>query len=220
MEVHTTKIDFEIVRKCFPYFDIDLCKEISDSGQWISLEADDSFIKEDGFIKSFPLVLEGSLRVNRPDVDGREALLYYLSAGQVCSMALTCCMGNIKSNINAIAETDSEIVRIPIDNLEKWMVKFPSWKNFVMYSYRHRFDELLEVIDNLAFRKMDERLIKFFQELYKKTGSAIYQGKHQDIANALTSSREVISRLLKQLEKSGLVVLTRNKVDYSGLVLK
>lgn len=217
MEIHSTKIKLEIVTKCFPRFDNALCNLISEAGQWISLEPGDVLVKEDDYIKSFPLVLEGSIKIFRTDNKQREILLYYLSAGQVCSMALICCMENIKSNINAIAETDCEIVRIPVYYLEKWMAEYSAWKQFIMYSYKQRFDELLETIDSIAFRKMDARLIKFFSDVYRTTGNTIFNGKHQDIADALTSSREVISRLLKHLEREGKIVLDRNKIDFSQL---
>ncbi|HPB06513.1 MAG TPA: Crp/Fnr family transcriptional regulator, partial [Prolixibacteraceae bacterium] len=138
--------------------------------------------------------------------------------GQVCAMALTCCMGRMQSNITAYAEEETEIIRIPVDFLDKWMVSYSTWKEFVMYAYRSRFDELLTTIDGIAFKKMDERLVKFFTDRYKATGEAIYTGTHQEIATNLTSSREVISRLLKQLEKSGQIIISRNKIDFSSLV--
>lgn len=218
MEIHSASINADIIKKVFPYFEIELCELISQKGQWISLEADEALLKEDGYIRSFPLLLEGNIRISKKGENGREVLLYYLSAGQVCSMALTCCMGNIKSNIDAIAETDAEVLRLPIDLLENWMVEFRSWKEFVMYSYKHRFDELLTTIDSLAFQKMDERLVKFFTDIYRTNGKTIYIGKHQDIADALSSSREVISRLLKTLEKNGKIALARNRVDFTNLV--
>ena len=218
MKTHTTKIKPEIISKCFPFFDNKLRTKIIEVGQWISLEPDDVFMKEDGYIKNIPIVLDGILKICRTNNNDKEILLYYLSTGQVCSMALTCCMGNIKSNITASAETNTELICIPSNYLEKWMSEFPQWKKFVMFSYQQRFNELIETIDSIAFRKMDERLIKFFIDLNKTTGTTIYLGKHKDIADALTSSREVISRLLKQLEKEEKVILSRNKIDFSPLM--
>jgi len=127
-------------------------------------------------------------------------------------------MGRMQSNIGAYAEEETEIVRVPVDYLDQWMVKYTTWKEFVMYAYRSRFDELLTTIDGIAFRKMDERLEKFFTDRYKATGETVYYGTHQEIANSLTSSREVISRLLKQLEKNGKIIIGRNKIDFSSLV--
>jgi CRP/FNR family transcriptional regulator, anaerobic regulatory protein len=218
MEIHDIPISPDIIRKRFPFFEKGLIEEISEHGEWITFETGDELMSEGKYIRSFPVVLEGLIKVCRRDDEGREVLLYYLNPGQVCAMALTCCMGRMQSNISAYAEEDTEILRVPVEWLEKWMVDYTTWKEFVMYSYRSRFDELLVTIDSIAFKKMDERLLKFFADRYKATGETVYNGTHQDIANSLTTSREVISRLLKQLEKAGSIKISRNKIDFSSLV--
>jgi len=218
MEIHDIPVSVDIIRKRFPFFEKGLIDEISKEGEWVSVEIGDELIAEGKFIRSFPIILEGLIRVCRRDEEGREVLLYYLNAGQVCAMALTCCMGRMQSNISAFAEEDTEIIRVPVENLDRWMVEYTTWKEFVMYAYRNRFDELLLTIDGIAFKKMDERLEKFFIDRYNVNGETVYNGTHQDIANSLTSSREVISRLLKQLEKSGKITIGRNKIDFSSLV--
>jgi CRP/FNR family transcriptional regulator, anaerobic regulatory protein len=218
METHDIPVSVDVLRKRFPFFERGLIDEISKDGEWVTIETSEELISEGKYIKSFPIVLEGLIRVCRKDEEGREVLLYYLNPGQVCAMALTCCMGRMQSNISAYAEEDTEIIRIPVDCLDRWMTLYSTWKEFVMYAYRSRFDELLTTIDGIAFKKMDERLVKFFTDRYKATGETIYIGTHQDIANSLTSSREVISRLLKQLEKTGQIIIGRNKIDFSSLV--
>lgn len=218
MEIHDLPISADIIRKRFPFFEKALIEEISEKGEWVTVETGDELMAEGKYIRTFPIVLEGIIKVCRKDNEGREVLLYYLNPGQVCAMALTCCMGRMQSNIAAYAEEDTEILRIPVEALETWMVEYSTWKEFVMYSYRTRFDELLQTIDSIAFHKMDERLIKFFEDRFKASGETIFKGTHQDIANNLTTSREVISRLLKQLEKSGTITIGRNKIDYSKLV--
>ena len=218
MEIHDIPISADIIRKRFPFFEKGLIDQISEKGEWVTVEAGDELMTEGKYIRTFPMVLEGMIRVTRKDEEGREVLLYYLNPGQVCAMALTCCMGRMQSNIAAYAEDDTEILRIPVEALEIWMVEYATWKEFVMYSYRSRFDELLQTIDSIAFHKMDERLTKFFEDRFKASGETIFKGTHQDIANSLTTSREVISRLLKQLEKSGTITIGRNKIDYSKLV--
>jgi CRP/FNR family transcriptional regulator len=175
-------------------------------------------MSEGKYIRSFPIVLEGLIRVCRKDDEGREVLLYYLNPGQVCAMALTCCMGRMQSNISAFADEDAEIIRIPVECLDHWMANYVTWKEFVMHAYRNRFDELLTTIDGIAFKKMDERLEKFFSDRYKANGETIFNGTHQEIASSLASSREVISRLLKQLEKNKKIIIGRNKIDFSSLV--
>lgn len=207
-----------ILSKRFPFFESELLQEIEQHGVVQELHAGEEILREGQFIKSFPLILEGSLRVIRQEADGRELLLYFLNPGEVCSMALTCCMGQQQSNISAIAEQDSLIIRIPVELLDQWMVRFPEWKSYVMYAYRKRFDELLDTIDAIAFQNLDQRLRRFFMARFEATGEKRYIGKHQDIAYQLNSSREVISRLLKKMEQQGLVKISRNELDFSPLI--
>jgi CRP/FNR family transcriptional regulator len=187
----------ELIRKTFPFLEKGLINEISESSYLNELKTDESILGEGDYIKSFPMVLSGCLRVVRMSDDGNELLLYYLRQGEICSMALTCCMGLQKSNIKMIAEENTELLLVPVDKPEKWMTEYKTWKEFMMYSYRKRFDELLDTIDSISFLKLDERLLRFFTERYKSAASTVFHGTHQDIALQLNTSREVISRLLK-----------------------
>lgn len=206
------------LKKLFPFFSNDLLQEIIEKGILQEIETDHEILQEGQLIRSFPLVLKGSLRIIRSDADGKELLLYYINPGEVCSMSLSCCLGMQQSNVGAIAEQKSQILRIPVECIDKWMGQYPAWKLFIMNSYRKRFDELLDTIDSIAFLNMDQRLKKFFQDRFSSTGETSFNGKHQDIAFQLNTSREVISRLLKKLEQNGLVKLSRNKVDYAMLI--
>jgi CRP/FNR family transcriptional regulator len=212
------KID--LIRKTFPFLEKDLIAEISEVSALNELEPDQSLLGEGDYIKTFPMVIDGCLRVLRLSEDGNELLLYYLNQGEICSMALTCCMGLQKSNIKMVAEERSLVLTIPVDKPEKWMSEYKSWKEFMMYSYRKRFEELLDTIDSIAFTKLDERLIRFFEDRYKSTGRTNFRGTHQEIALQLNTSREVVSRLLGNLEKNNLVITDRNSVDYTALVKK
>lgn len=210
----------ELIKRTFPFLEKELIEEVSAVSLLYTLKADESILGEGDYIKSFPMVLSGCMRVVRLSEDGNELLLYYLNQGEICAMALTCCMGLQKSNIRMIAEEESVILTIPVDKPEKWMSEYRTWKEFMMYAYRKRFDELLDTIDSIAFTKLDERLIRFFDERYKSTGKTIFPGTHQDIALQLNTSREVISRLLRNLEKNKLIVTERNSVDYAALIKK
>ncbi|NMC41360.1 MAG: Crp/Fnr family transcriptional regulator [Bacteroidales bacterium] len=204
----------------FPYFEKDLAGEMSRTGTVQKLRPGEKILGEGDYIKSFPLVLEGCLRVSRLSDSGSELLLYYLRQGEICAMALTCCIGLQKSNILMVAEEDSEILRIPVGKPDKWMSEYRSWKEFMMYSYRKRFEELLDTIDAIAFMRLDERLIRFFEERYRSSGKTVFSGTHNDIALQLNTSREVISRLLSRLEKEGRLVTERNIIDYTNLIGK
>ena len=210
----------ELIRKTFPFLEKDLVSEIAEASQLLELKPDQSIMGEGDYIKSFPMVIEGCLRVVRLSEDGNELLLYYLNQGEICAMALTCCMGLQKSNIKMTAEEDSLILAIPVDKPEKWMSEYKTWKEFMMYSYRKRFEELLNTIDSISFTKLDERVIRFFDDRYKSTGKTIFNGTHQEIALQLNTSREVISRLLRNLEKNNQVVTERHSIDYTRLVKK
>jgi len=210
----------ELIKRTFPFLEKELLKELSEFSSMIEIRPGQGILEEGDYIKSFPLVLSGCLRVTKLSDDGNELLLYYLNQGEICAMSLTCCMGIQKSSIKMVAEDPSLILTVPVDRPEKWMSVYRTWKEFMMYSYRKRFEELLDTIDSIAFMKLDERLIRFFEDRYRSTGKSYFNGTHQDIASQLNSSREVISRLLRNLEKKNLVITERNSIDYSGLIKK
>jgi CRP/FNR family transcriptional regulator len=210
----------EFLKKVLPFLERELIVEIDKVSTLHELRIDQSILGEGDYIKSFPIVLSGCLRVVRLSEDGNELLLYYLNRGEICSMSLTCCMTLQKSNIKMIAEEDSVIITIPVDRPEKWISEYKSWKEFMMNSFRHRFDELLDTIDSIAFMKLDERLVRFFEQRFKSTGKTIFTGTHQEIATQLNTSREVISRLLRNLELKNMVITERNSIDYSKLIGK
>ncbi|MCB9202024.1 MAG: Crp/Fnr family transcriptional regulator [Flavobacteriales bacterium] len=211
--------NLEIIKKHFPNLEEGVCEEIAQVSSRIHLSKEESLISENKYIKTFPMVFSGLLKIYRTEEEGRETFLYYLQPGQICSVALACCMENVKSNINITAIEDTELIRIPIKYIDDWLVKYPSWKHLVMRSYKQRFDELLHTIDNLAFKKMDERILDFFLDYHKTTGKKVYKGTHEEIARTLTTSRESISRLLKIVEKDGKITLGRNKIDFSKLIV-
>lgn len=218
MEFYKDKLNPEIIHKRFPQFELSLCEEISEKGQWAHVEKGEKLMHGDNYIKSFPLVLDGILRISREDDKGRESRLYYLNTGEVCAMALTCCMSYSKSSIHATAEEDADVMMLPVNLLDEWMSVYQGWKQFVMLAFKDRFDELLETIDSLAFKKMDERIVTFFEDYNRSTGNHEFRGTHEEIARALTSSREVVSRLLKSLEKQGKIELGRNRVNFEKLI--
>ena len=204
--------------KRYSFLEPELQQEIFRIGVSKVFQPNESLIREGQFISSFPLVLRGLIRVSRTSNNGNELLLYYLKEDEVCAMSLTCCMAQQTSDLNAVAEVESEVLLIPVDLLDAWITKYPLWKQFVMQTFQYRFRELIDTLDAVAFMKLDERLVKYFVDRYKKSGSTTYSGTHQMLALKLNSSREVISRLLKKLEKEGKVQISRNFIDYSGLL--
>lgn len=163
-------------------------------------------------IRVMPLVTKGTVKVFREDEEGKELLLYYINSNESCAMTFTCCMEPRVSEIKAVAEDDVELMAIPINMMDKWMMTYTTWKSFVMRTIRTRFDELLHTIDTIAFHKLDERLVAYLKDKSEKTGSTLLNISHQDIANDLASNRVVISRLLKQLENQKKLLLYRNQI--------
>lgn len=207
----------EIVRKRFPFFESGLRTAISKEGTYREFEENQELIREDQYIKAFPIIISGLIKVCRADESGNELLLYYLRPGEVCTVSLICCMDRTKSRVKALTEEATTVVLIPVELLDGWMTRFQTWKEYVMHSIQMRFDELLYTLDSIAFLKMDERLERFFMDRYRSSGSMVFEGSHQDVALSLNSSREVISRLLKQMERNKLISLSRGKIDYSPL---
>ena len=163
-------------------------------------------------VRSIPLLLQGVLKITRIDEQGKELLLYYLHANESCAMTFTCCMQQYPSEVKASAESDVEYLAVPVSAMDEWLTKYPSWKSFVMRTIRSRFNELLNAIDQLAFQKLDERIEHYLKEKSRSTRSTLINPSHEQIANDMASSREVISRLLKRLENEGKVLLYRNQI--------
>jgi len=169
------------------------------------------------YVRRMPLLISGAIKVLREDNDGDELLLYYLEKGDTCSMTLTCCMGNSKSEIRAIAETETKLIMVPIEKMDEWSAKYKSWRNFVFESYHNRLNELLHTLDNVAFGKMDTRLTNYLKEKARINGENIIHSTHQEIAYDLHSSRVVMSRLLKKLEQMGKIKLHRSYIEIIDL---
>ena len=153
----------------------------------------------------------------REDPDGDELLLYYLEQGDTCSMTMSCCIGQTRSEIRAVAETDARLIMIPVRKMEEWIAKYRSWRNFVFESYNNRLNELLLTIDGIAFMNMDERLANYLREKRRVSEDDIIRNTHQEIAYDLHSSRVVISRLLKKMEQMGMIELHRNYIKIKDL---
>ncbi|MFI1743581.1 Crp/Fnr family transcriptional regulator [Thalassobellus sediminis] len=193
--------------------DENLIKEIFEKGVFKNFKKNEIIIDINQPLNFIPLLLHGDIKILREDSDGNELLIYFLEAGETCTMSLTCCMDTSKSKIRAVAEKDTSLIMIPVSQMQQWFQNNESWRNFILRSYQTRFDEMLEAIDNLAFMKMDERLYKYLSNKAVLNSSKTLHVKHQDIAEDLHTSRVVISRILKQLENKNKIKLGRNKIE-------
>lgn len=189
-----------------------LVRELSTYATLKEFKAGEHLIDMGNYIKFMPLVVDGAIKVMREDEDGREVFLYFLYPGQTCAMTMSCCSVNKPSEITAVAEYDTILIAIPVEVMDTWFRKYRNWQNFVLNTYNNRFNELLNTLDGIAFRQLDERLLHYLRHKADLQGNEIIETTHQQIAYDLNSSREVISRLLKQLEKKGMIELGRNKI--------
>lgn len=213
--MNTSELDISrLLQRHFPELsEKALQEEIVSVGRLYHFKAGEVIQDFGGYIKLVPLLLSGSIKVQREDDEGNELLLYFLEAGQTCSMSFSCCMMNKQSDIRTVAEEDVSMIGIPIQYVDEWMRKYQSWKNFVMRSYDQRMRDLIKTIDSIAFKKMDERLLEYLEQKVQVNTNPVLSTTHQSIAYDLNASREAISRLLKQLEKQGRVKLGRNKIE-------
>lgn len=159
-----------------------------------------------------PIILSGVVKIFRTEPDGRELLLYYVNPFESCAMTFTCCMQETPSEVTAIAEEDCDVLLVPIGLMDQWIMRYSSWKSFVMKTIRYRFNEMLRTIDQLAFQHLDDRLMTYLREKARASGSAVLRMSHEQIAAELATSRVVISRLLKKLEQDGFLLLYRNEL--------
>ena len=204
----------EIIKENYSViFEEKLLEEIAQVSKIYDFKEGDVLIDFGDYIKNMPLLLKGAIKILREDFDEGELLLYFIEKGDTCAMTMACCLGDTKSEIRAVAETDVKLIMIPVNKMEEWLGKYKSWRNFVFNSYNNRMKEMLLAIDNLAFMNMDERLLNYLFEKAKINNSNHVQNTHQEIAYDLNTSRVVISRLLKALENEGRIKLHRASIE-------
>lgn len=169
-------------------------------------------LNENAYIKAIPIVTSGSIKVMRMDEEGREILLYYIQAGESCIMSFLGGMHEDTSKVKAIAEEETDILFIPIEKVGSLIKEYPQWLDYIFRLYHKRFEELLEVVNAVAFKKMDERIQDLIEKKCSLSKSNTITVTHEQLANELGTARVVVSRLLKQMEENGLVTLGRNKI--------
>lgn len=198
-------------------FEEALLEEIKQKGLLKKVAQGEQIMDIGDKLTHIPLVLDGAIKILREDDNGDDLLLYFIEKSDTCAMSFSCCLGGKKSEIRAVAETETHLLMIPVQQMELWMGKYPSWRQYILDSYHTRMMELMEMVDTLAFMKMDERLLKHLQDKAKVTHNDEIQTTHQGIAYDLHTSRVVISRLLKQLENEGKIEMHRNWIKVLDL---
>ncbi|KYG71873.1 MULTISPECIES: Crp/Fnr family transcriptional regulator [Roseivirga] len=190
-----------------------LIEEIVNTGRFLKVREGQPLIEPGMEAKEMPLVINGTLRVMREDKEGREIFLYYLEGGDACAMSISCCLGTQISEFKVVAEEDATLWMVSMHYIDTWMVKYRSFRKFIFDSYHDRFDEMLNTVDGIAFMNMDQRLMKYLLDKKQSTGSFVINKTHEQIAQELNTSRVVVSRLLKKLEREDKIELHRNRIE-------
>lgn len=204
----------EIIRKHFPVLnEFHFIQEVETNGRPVEFKEGEVVMEYGRTLSSIYLLYEGSIRVHRTNEDGEEVFLYHLRSGDMCAVSFICASQNRKSQVRAQAMEPSKAIALPTSKMELWSQDHKCWHRFAMDSMRGRLDEMLKVIDSLAFRKLDDRILEYLEKTCYSHSDHNLHITHNDIATALHTSREVVSRLLKRLESEGKVKLLRNQVQ-------
>ena len=197
----------------FPQIDqAELRAEILDKSQHYEAREGDTILNFNELIQAVPLVLSGSLKVLRNDNSGHEILLYYVRPGECCAMTLSSSLKREASLVRAIAQTPVQLLLLPVRAILDFKAVYPSWNDFVVQTFAQRFDEIIGLVDDLSFHHVDHRLLKYLREKAQLLETEILPISHMEIASEINTSREVVSRLLKKMEKEGILKLARERI--------
>ncbi|MDM1042310.1 Crp/Fnr family transcriptional regulator [Empedobacter falsenii] len=200
------------------FSEVELKEELLSTSQQLNFPSATEIVKPGQYIKVVPYVLSGVIKVLRINENGDELFLYYIRKGESCAESIAKSILNTTTNIKAIVEEDVELLAIPTEKVNQWFVKFPSWQLFVVKMLNQRYEELSHTLDNIAFKKVESRLIDYLKVKSEVLNSRVIIITHQEISSELATSREVVSRLLKALEIEGKVKLYRNKIEIISFV--
>lgn len=195
-----------------------LVSKLYEHGIQKSFKAGEILLNEEAYIRSIPIVMQGTLKVSQTEENGREILLYYLKQGDSCIMSFLGGMHQESSKVRVEAEEDAEILMIPIEKVSYFIKEFPQWLDYIFKMYHQRFEELLDIVNAIAFKKVDERLMDLLKQKSELLNTKSLQITHEQLANELGTARVVVSRLLKRLEEEGKVVLGRNRIEIGSIL--
>lgn len=208
------------IRTSFPLLHgLEISDAIAARATSLSLPSGKILMQPGETINLIPLVIKGSVKVVRADDAGHEVLLYYIHPGESCAMTLSSCLKKEKSKVKAVVQQATQLIGIPADQAYMLGRKFPAWLDFVLDCYARRFDELLDILDEIGFSSLDQRLSKYLREKSMLLNTTVLHLSHQEIADDLGTARAVISRLLKQMERKGMVKLLRGRIRILALML-
>jgi CRP/FNR family transcriptional regulator len=206
----------QILTESFPVFESELIDVLASLGTIKEFDEGDELMRTGQYFKSTMLIVDGLVKLYREGDDGEEFFVYYIEPGNACALSMVCASQQKTSEVMARAMTAGKAVMVPIDKMDALMTEYKSWYYFVLETYRSRFEEILTVVDAIAFKAMDERLEFYLKKEAHTLDTNTLTTTHQEIANDLSTSREVISRLLKKMEQNGRVALSRHHIELLG----
>jgi CRP/FNR family transcriptional regulator len=207
----------ELVQEKFPQFERELQEELARSATLREFAPGTPLMRTGQYFTSTLLIIEGLVKLYREGEDGNEFFIYYLNPGQACALSMICAAKHEASQIMAQAVEPTLALALPLEQMDSLMRQYRTWYYFVLETYRMRFEELLMTLDSIAFQALDERLVFYLKRQQEALGTRQLPLTHQQIADDLNSSREVISRLLKKLEQQGRVQLHRQTIELRAL---
>ena len=161
--------------------------------------------------QGFPLLLAGSIKVVKRSASGRELMLYRVVPGGSCIITSSCLLGRSEYNARGIAETPLRLLLVPAPVFAQLMLDHPPFSDFVFHLFAERIAELMQLVEEVAFTRLDQRLAR----LILAQDRAVLNVTHQQLADELGSVREIVSRLLKGFAEQGLVALGREQLTVS-----
>lgn len=199
------------LRKIFP--NPALVKELEHESKLMDIPNNVTILNIDDYVKIVPLVIKGRIKVMRNDESGKELLLYYINPGESCALSITAGLNNKKSAAYAITNDETKLLAIPVNKLDNLIKKYPYLNKFILELFHTRFSELIEFIDAVSFKNVDTRLVEHLKKKLRPDNEIFIITTHKQIAEELGTAREVVSRLLKQLEKAGKIINHRGKIE-------
>jgi len=189
-----------------------LTQEIDDIGIIESYKKNTVILKEKSYVKVIPLVVSGLIKIYKEEENGHEVLLYYIKPGETCIVSVMAAEKDEKVNVKGVVEEDCTVILIPKDKLYNLRKNYPKWNLYIYEQFNDKFGEVIDMVKVLTFSNKEKRLEDYLIKKANLNSSKVVRKSHQEIANELGSSREVISRLLKKLEKEGKIELSLRNI--------
>ena len=205
----------ELILSKFPDFNRskEFVDKLTECSSLVNIPKGQVILDAGQYIKVIPLLIDGLIKIYREDDDGNEILLYYINSGESCVMSISSSLKDEQSSIKAIVEEDSHVLTVPRDAFVKLLSEYDLLNHFTYDLFNLKYNQLIKTIDSLAFSDTKDRLLNYLIQKLEMTESKIIKGiTHRDIARDLSTSREVVSRLLYALQKEGKLYLNNKEI--------